>query len=407
MRVVVVGAGFAGLAAAEALQRRGVEVVVLEARDRVGGRVWSRELDDGSVVEMGAEFILAENTTVRETTERLGLDLLDKGMSYGRRELRGADPFEPADLDAAVAEIERATAAGEGRGLSARELVDRLEIHPAVREALAARTEVSAASPADTVGSAALSMVAHIDDFPAPSVAGGNQRIALELAGGLDDAVRLGAPVRSVVWDSDSVTVRTGADEVRADRCVIAVPASVIEEIAFDPALSEPLAGALASVSYGHAAKLFVPLRETAPPSAVLSVADRYWVWTANGSDGAVQPVACCFAGSAPALERLAVSSGPAAWAASLVALRSDLELEPERAFVSTWDDDPWIGAAYSVWVEQEITSVLAAPHGPLAFAGEHTAGVWHGLMEGALRSGARAARQVLDASDDQTRQAS
>ncbi len=92
------------------------EVVVLEARDRVGGRVWSRELENGSVVEMGAEFILEENTVVQETAERLGLDLLDKGMSYGRRELRGAEAFDPAELDAAVAEIERATAAGEGRG---------------------------------------------------------------------------------------------------------------------------------------------------------------------------------------------------------------------------------------------------------------------------------------------------
>ncbi len=58
MRVVVVGGGLAGLAAADELRRGGAEVVLLEARDRVGGRVWSRELDDGSIVEMGAEFIL-------------------------------------------------------------------------------------------------------------------------------------------------------------------------------------------------------------------------------------------------------------------------------------------------------------------------------------------------------------
>ena len=202
------------------LERGGAEVVVLEARDRVGGRVWSRELGNGSVVEMGAEFILEENTVVQETAERLGLGLLDKGMSYGRRELRGADAFDPADLDAAVAEIERATAAGEGDGLSARELVERLEMPTAVREALAARTEVSSAAPADTVGSAALKMVAHINDFPAPSVAGGNQRIAIELARGLEGAVRLSEPARSVAWSEDSVTVRTDAGAVEADRCV-------------------------------------------------------------------------------------------------------------------------------------------------------------------------------------------
>jgi len=396
MRVVVVGAGFAGLAAADALARGGAEVVVLEARERVGGRVWSRELEDGSVVEMGAEFILAENTTVQQTAARLGLPLLDKGMSYGRRELRGAEPFEPEELDAAVAEIERATAAGEGEGLSARELVDRLEIPAAIREALAARTEVSSAAPADVVGSAALGMVAHIDDFPAPSVSGGNQRIALELASGLAAPVRLGEPARSIAWADESVTVRTEGGEIEADRCVVAVPASVIGEIAFEPGLPEPLAGALAAVSYGHAAKLFVPLREPAPPSAVLSVPGRYWVWTANGASGEVQPVACCFAGSAPALERLAVSSGPEVWATSLADLRPDLDLDVGGASISTWDDDPWIRAAYSVWVSEDVASVLAARHGPLSFAGEHTAGVWHGLMEGALRSGERAAEQTL-----------
>ena len=396
MRVVVVGAGFAGLAAADELRRGGAEVVVLEARDRVGGRVWSRELDNGSIVEMGAEFILEENTVVQATAERLGLDLLDKGMSYGRRELRGSNPFEPADLDAAVAEIERATAAGEGEGLSARELVDRLEMPSAVREALAARTEVSSAAPADAVGSAALGMVAHINDFPAPSVAGGNQAIALELARGLDGGVRLGEPVRAISWSEVAVTVRTDAGEVEADACVVAVPASVIGGIGFEPGLPKPVAEALASVSYGHAAKLFVPLRAPAPPSAVLSVPGRYWVWTANGASGEVQPVACCFAGSAAALERLRVTDGPEAWAASLAELRPDLELDPDRAFVSTWDDDPWVTAAYSVWVNEELSAVLQARHGPFAFAGEHTAGEWHGLMEGALRSGARAAKGLL-----------
>ncbi len=332
---------------------------------------------------------------MQETAERLGLDLLDKGMAYGRRELRGADPFEPEALDAAVAEIERALAAGEGRGLSARALIDRLEIPPAVRDALAARTEVSAASPADTVGAAALAMVAHIDDFPAPSVAGGNQRIALELAARLDGAVRLSEPARSIAWSEGSVTVRTDSGEVEADACVVAAPASVLGGISFEPALPESLAAALGAVSYGHAAKLFVPLRRPAPPSAVLSVPGRYWNWTANGADGEVQPVACCFAGSPRALEALGVADGPAAWAASLAELRPDLDLDAGRAMLSTWDDDPWIQAAYSVWVDEDVSSVLAARHGPLAFAGEHTAGAWHGLMEGALRSGMRAAGQL------------
>ena len=80
MRAAVVGAGFAGLAAADELRRGGAEVVVLEARDRVGGRVWSPHLENGSVIEMGAEFILPGNDVLRETARRLGLELADKGM---------------------------------------------------------------------------------------------------------------------------------------------------------------------------------------------------------------------------------------------------------------------------------------------------------------------------------------
>ncbi|HET8756714.1 MAG TPA: FAD-dependent oxidoreductase, partial [Solirubrobacteraceae bacterium] len=99
-RVAVVGAGLAGLAAAEALLRGGHDVVVLEARDRVGGRVWSRTLPSGAVVEMGAEFILPGNTIVEQTARRLGLGLWEKGMAYGRREPRGAEPVSEEELRA-------------------------------------------------------------------------------------------------------------------------------------------------------------------------------------------------------------------------------------------------------------------------------------------------------------------
>ena len=88
MRVIVVGAWFAGLAAAEALVRAGADVEVLEARDRVGGRVWSVPFA-GAVVERGAEFILPANETVTATAKRLGLPLVRKGTLYGRREPRG------------------------------------------------------------------------------------------------------------------------------------------------------------------------------------------------------------------------------------------------------------------------------------------------------------------------------
>ena len=111
MKALVVGAGLAGLVAADELQRAGADVVVLEARDRVGGRVWSRRLDNGAVVEMGAEFVLPGNTAIRELAERFGLGLWDKGMRYGQREPRGVD-VTPDELAHAVEAVGQALAEG-------------------------------------------------------------------------------------------------------------------------------------------------------------------------------------------------------------------------------------------------------------------------------------------------------
>ncbi|HSJ16647.1 MAG TPA: FAD-dependent oxidoreductase, partial [Solirubrobacterales bacterium] len=75
--------------------------------------------------------------------------------------------------------------------------------------------------------------------------------------------------------------------------------------------------------------------------------------------------------------------------------LRPELELDGAGAVLSTWSDDPWVRGAYSTLPSDEVADALADPVGPLAFAGEHTAGEFAGLMEGALRSGRRAARSL------------
>ena len=396
MRVAVVGAGLAGLAAADELRQHGADVVILESRDRVGGRVWSRTLENGAVVEMGAEFVLPGNEVVRETAADLGLELADKGMRYGRRDFRGGDPVDPVALEAALRILEEALANLGGAERSARELLDGLPIDPPAREAIAARAEVSAAAALADVEARALAGVAHIDDEPSPSVAGGNQLLATGLAARLGDAAHLSSPVQAIRWSEDGAIVRTDGAEIEADGCVVAVPASVIGTIAFEPALPEPLASAIDGVAYGHAAKLFVPLRAPAPTSAVLSVPERYWAWTATDGSGDVQPVVSAFAGSPAALSGLAVEDGAERWLESLSALRPELQLDADGALVSTWDDDPWVRAAYSTRVRDAMTAELTRRWGSLSFAGEHTAGEFHGLMEGALRSGRRAASTLL-----------
>ena len=177
--------------------------------------------------------------------------------------------------------------------------------------------------------------------------------------------MRLRSPVERVAWTDPGVRLRAAGAEVEADCAVVAVPASVLGRIAFDPPLPAPLAEALAGVRYGHAAKLFVPLADAAaPPSAVMSVPERYWCWTATGPGPGIQPVVSSFAGSPAALAALEVERGPERWLASLARLRTDLALEPDGALLSTWSDDPWAGAAYSTSPPPELAE-LCARRGP------------------------------------------
>ena len=397
MRVAVAGAGLAGLSAADELQRAGVEVVVLEARDRVGGRMWSQTLANGAVVEMGAEFILPGNTAIRELADRFGLGLWDKGMRYGRREPRGVD-VTPEQLSAGVEEVGRALERG-ARGLTARQLLDSLDIAAGARETILARAEISSANSADLVAAKDLGGIAHIDDDPAPGIAGGNQRVPLALAASLGAAVRLRSPVERVAWEDAGVRVRAAGAEIEVDACVVAVPARVAGRIRFEPVLPAALDAALRAVRYGDAAKLFVPLTGSAKASAVMSVPERYWTWTATGGEDAVQPVLSAFAGSPGALEDLDVAAGPERWLESVERLRDDLPLERRGALLSTWADDPWAGAAYSTSPPRDTGETLERGAGPLVFCGEHAGGKFAALMEGAVRSGRRAAAALLERS--------
>jgi monoamine oxidase len=366
-RVVVVGAGFAGLAAAVELARRGVDVTVLEARDRVGGRVWS-DRAGGAVIERGAEFVLDGYEVLRELAARYGLELADTGMSYYVREPRGV-PVDAPTLQEAGLNVARAARNGgpaAGRRTVA-EVVAGAELPAAVADAVLARVEISAALGAERLGAEVLEHAAAFEPLPSHRIAGGNQRLAEAMAAELGDRVRLRTPVRSL-------------DELDADEVILAVRLPALQ--AFP--LPDWKRAALDRVEMGHAAKLHVPLAAAAAPSAVMSVPDRYWCWTAAGAERVLN----AFAGSPAALDRLQVAAGPEIWLARVRELRPDLELSEAGAVLTTWPD-----GAYSTTGHDEES--LAAPAGRLHFAREHTAGPWAGLMEGALRSGSRAAREI------------
>src|SRR5919197_945681 len=314
MRGCVIGAGFAGLVAATTLADRGVEPVVVEARRRVGGRVFSQQLANDAVAERGAEFVEADQPTVTGIARSLGLGLEPLGISSGEREPRGGMGTTVEAVRDQVAGLVRMVGERPDRlaGRSVAQVLAELPLDPAAGEAIAARLQVTWGRPVEQLAAEVLARAGA--DFAGTGslrVAGGNQRIALRLAQRLGPALRLGSPAEAVQWSAVGVRVRAAGDWVGADACVVTVPAAVLGRVRFDPPLPEWKAAALRRVAYGHAAKLVVPLARPAPPSAVLSVPEHFWAWTAAGADGIVQPVVSAFAGSAPALERLGVNRGP------------------------------------------------------------------------------------------------
>ena len=389
----MIGAGLAALAAADALRRRGVDVVVVEARDRVGGRVWSVPFA-GGVAERGAEFVFTGDEVLQATARRLGLRLYRKGMHYGDREPRGGPAVPPAELDEAVRRL--AEVALDGTVLDA---IAGLGLPSGAAEAIAARVEVSSAYPAGDLDSTVLAETgAGFGRFDTFGIEGGNSRLAEALAAPLGPALLLGRPVTEIAWDERSVRIRAPQLELWADGAVVAIPAPAAAGLRYDPPLPAAKAQALAGVRYGQAAKLHVRLEAAVAPSAVLAVPSRYWSYTQLGPDGSPAPFLASFAGTPGALERLRVWAGPATWLGAVSALRPELRLDPAEPLLTTWHDDPWAQGAYSARSRSSPLDAeeLARPVGPLAFAGEHTAGDWHGLMEGALRSGLRAAEDVL-----------
>jgi monoamine oxidase len=264
--------------------------------------------------------------------------------------------------------------------------------------ALRARAQITFACDADDISIEVFTTeTGGLGDLPASTVVGGNVLIAERLAASLPEPVRLGTPATSVSHSDGAITVTTPNGRLDADAAVVAVPARVLDDIGFMPAL--PAGKRPVSLRFGHAAKLFVALKRPAPPSAVLSVPHLFWCWTQLTPSGEPLPVVGSFAGSCQALQGLEVDNGPERWLDLLEELRPDLELDRTRALLCTWHDQPTIRAivvarSVSAPVDDEE---LVRPLGRLAFAGEHTAGLeWHNSMEGAIRSGQRAARDVL-----------
>jgi monoamine oxidase len=396
VRVVVIGAGFAGLTAAHALRAAGTEVVVLEALDRVGGRVWTDRLPNGGVIERGAEFVTRGYETMERYVGELGLELQEMGIRYPERRVVPDPGLDREAVLAAVDAVERAARSDPAR--PALDVLVEAVADEDVHALLASRLQSAHGYPVDELEAAFLTdLAALVDDHETRRIAGGNQLLAVRLAERLGDAVHLGEPARRVADLGERVAVSTETGVMEADACIVAVPAPAVLRLELDPPLPPVLADAYAGLRISTAAKLAVPLAEPAEPDAAMSAAGRWWAYTTR-CDGVGGRTVRAWAGSAPVVELVGARHGPGRWLDLVAELRPELRIARDDATVTLWDEGSWVPGGYSVqphaWSGER--GPLEGPVNRVAFAGEHTARDWVATMEGALRSGERAAADVL-----------
>jgi len=409
IEALVLGAGAAGLRAGAELLRKRVRVLVVEARDRIGGRVHSiedREL--GRVVELGAEFV--HGRPYREIKRaKLKLEEMDgRQMALLGGELRDVT----RQFRSMLRKLAEARGAGTALSWLATARLDRAE-----RELARHYIEGFFAAPAAFVG---IEGVANDQGTRTRRVIGGYDRPLRGHADALrrGDALRLGLTVETVRWRKGRVEVRartlTGAaEELEAERLVVALPVSVLaalDGVRFDPPLRRKRE-ALAWVRTGAVVKALLRFREPFWLTRALRKVDFFHAPGApfptwwRGSPREV-PLLTGWAGG-PAAERLGREDRLALAVDSVSRLfgrsRREVDSSLDGARIIDWSEDPFARGAYAyelAGAPPDLLPRLAAPEeGTLFFAGEAFSLTGRGgTVDGALETGARAVRELLRA---------
>ena len=446
-RVVIVGAGLAGMTAAYRLHQAGLQPLVFEARDRVGGRCWSaRDWDGRQVAEHGGEFVDTRHVHMRVLVDELGLELDDLWSAW----VPGSTWLSYVDGEIVKARNEfqlMAPAIDEVVALAA---TGPLEAGASPPE-IVAFDEMSAADwyTAD-VGSASTGLyrlwtqrlagwygldpaqlgAGNLIDFYAIDSPGGDERYTVR--GGNDQVparildelpegtVTYEAPLEAVRAASDgAIELRFGgvAAPVVADRVILAVPFTTLRQVDLDDAgFSDAMREAVDELGMGTNAKVLMQFDRPfytgfGDWSGGMNRADEpiLGTWESGGTDGA------------DGLGLLTVYSGGhvgAGYAAAEPHAAADQEVIDDtltaldqvvpgvaaafngRAWLDSWVQDPWVGGSYAAFLPGQLTRFWGAtsqPQGSAHLAGEQTSTYSQGFLNGGVESGSRAAAEVLE----------
>jgi monoamine oxidase len=429
--ILIAGAGLAGLAAAYDLQKQKHRVTVIEARTRVGGRVWT--LRDGFVgrqhAEAGADLIESNQKALLALVHELNLPtvkIIRRGFGFYGADHRGRLRIQPMgrefrELMAALHPVINQYKLGEERwdtGIAraiARQPVSKWLMDVGATRQLRARMRgfrgFFLADPED------LSLLALVDFFGSGGfeedtdtfrIRSGNDRLPDALARALRQPLRFGSVLRRVRQTADGIVAtveREGHhDELTADAVIIAIPAVLLRDVVLEPGLRDAQRDAIAHLKYGDATRLLLQFDRQfwrKPKRAGLFGSDQPFgaLWDGNEQQKGPMGILSFLAGGGASQEIRALVRTE-----GLDGLVNRLRWlgTPGRVLASTqvvWEDEPWSRGGYAYFDPQfnpEWRAELSRPHGRVFFAGEHTHLRWQGYMEGAVLSGQRAAAEVV-----------